>query len=281
MAEKNGDIVAAKCRIFIFAPMKYILVCFLVAAPRYLYPTWTAWANAEEETCALDDETCSRTITLGVPQDLRTESAIANYQAAKKYLTAVVMADPAYSNVRENCRFENELCSYWAANGECQANPEFMLYKCAPSCQSCDLLDWNLRCSFNESHVLWNGTGQVQALKERLVRDYNAVVQSVDPWVLTVDDFLSEEDCQVLIQWGHKLGFERSVDAGKILQDGSMESIVSRDRTSTNAWCLAGCYDDPVTQAVLQRLETMLDIPRGHYEYFQLLKYEVSHVKSI
>ena len=254
--------------------MKNILVWFFVAVPQF--STWTAWSKAEEETCSVGDDTCSRTSSWGVPQDLSAESARANFHEATTYVNTVVMGDPAYANVRENCRLEHELCSYWAAIGECHANPEFMLYECAPSCQSCDQLDWNLRCWFDPSHVLWNSTGQVHALKERLAREYNAVVQSADPWILTVDDFLSAEDCETLIQWGHKLGFERSVDAGKILQDGSMESVVSSYRTSTNAWCLSGCYEDPVTQAVLQRLETMLDIPRVHYEYFQLLKYEVS-----
>lgn len=246
--------------------MKYMLVWLVIAA----------WVKAEEETCQLGDGTCPSSSSWGVPQDLRTEAARANFQAANKYMITVVTAEKAYDNVRESCRMENELCSHWAANGECRANPEFMLYKCAPSCHSCDQLDWNLRCSFDQSDVLWNTTGQVNDLKERLVRDHNALVQSADPWVLTVDDFLSHEDCQTLIQWGHKLGFERSVDAGKILQDGSMESIVSKHRTSTNAWCLGGCHDDLVTQSVLERLETMLGIPRGNYEYFQLLKYEVS-----
>ncbi len=235
----------------------------------------TIVAQDGEGTCTAEDVNCSPS-WWGVPQDLRDDVAKENFRQAETYMSTVVMVDPTYETVRDICKFENERCSYWAAIGECQANPEFMLPKCAPSCHSCDYLDWNLRCPFDKNQVLWKDTGKVYNLKERLVQNYNATVQSDDPWVLTVDDFLSEQDCQTLIDWGHKLEFERSVDAGKILEDGTMESVISDHRTSTNAWCLGDCYNDTVTQTVIERLETMLDIPRIHYEYFQLLKYEVS-----
>lgn len=230
-------------------------------------------------SCSVDDATCaspSHGDDWGVEQDLQDNpGALANYRAAERYMKEVVLVDAAYQNVWGKCKFDHAHCSQWAALGECDNNPSYMRYKCAPSCQSCDQLDWTLRCPFDPKQLVWNETGKVDALMKRIVRDYNAVVWSEEPWVLTIDDFLSEQECQTLIDWGHKREFERSVDAGKILPDGTMDTIVSDFRTSTNAWCLEGCYEDQVTQAVLDRLEAMLGISRIHYEYFQLLKYQV------
>jgi prolyl 4-hydroxylase len=233
----------------------------------------------EEGSCRLDDATCASP-DWGVEQDLRDPAALGKYRTTETYMEEVVMIDPAYEKVRGLCKFDNALCTYWSAIGECDRNPTYMRQKCSPSCQSCDQLDWSLRCQFDPNQLVWNETGKVNALMKRIVRDYDAVVWSEDPWVVTIDDFLSEQDCQTLIDWGNRREFERSMDAGKILEDGTMDSIVSKYRTSTNAWCLEGCFEDSITQAMLDRLEAMLGIPRIHYECtFNLLPLFLSHSK--
>lgn len=40
----------------------------------------------------------------------------------------------------ERCRDSNEECSTWAAAGECEANPGFMVANCLQSCMTCDEL---------------------------------------------------------------------------------------------------------------------------------------------
>ena len=37
----------------------------------------------------------------------------------------------------ETCRDADERCAAWAAHGECEANPNYMLSECAVSCASC------------------------------------------------------------------------------------------------------------------------------------------------
>jgi prolyl 4-hydroxylase len=222
-------------------------------------------SESEKDSCRLDDATCASP-DWGVKQNLEDPAALEKYRAIEAYMEEVVMVDPAYEKVRGLCKFDNELCTYWSAIGECDKNPNYMRHNCAPSCKTCDQLDWDMRCQYDPDEIVWNETGKVDALMKQIVRDYDAEVWSEDPWVLTIDDFLSEQDCQTLIDWGHNLEFERSVDAGKILEDGSIESVISTSRTSTNAWCLEGCFEDPVTQTVLDRLEAMLNIPRTHYE---------------
>lgn len=38
-----------------------------------------------------------------------------------------------------NCKDDYDGCKSWAANGECDINPEYMLYNCKSSCKSCAL----------------------------------------------------------------------------------------------------------------------------------------------
>ena len=43
--------------------------------------------------------------------------------------------------IRDNCINRNELCSFWAQIGECEANQGFMKVNCAPACKSCHLIE--------------------------------------------------------------------------------------------------------------------------------------------
>jgi hypothetical protein len=67
---------------------------------------------------------------------------------------------------------------------------------------------------------------------------WNTTVHSTlpGPWVITIDDFVSEEEGKVLLDTNSAL-FERSSDAGARQKDGSFKRVVSKSRTSENAWC--------------------------------------------
>ena len=47
---------------------------------------------------------------------------------------------------------------------------------------------------------------------------------------------------------------------------------LNKERTSTNAWCVDDCYENNVTQTVLNRLENITGIPDTNSEYLQLLR---------
>lgn len=85
------------------------------------------------------------------------------------------------------------------------------------------------------------------------------------PWVITLENFLSSEEIATLLKWGAERGYDRS-QAGDAVVDV---------RTSSHAWCLDGCHDDPVVAALRRRIEDVTGVPQSHYESFQLLKYEV------
>jgi len=96
------------------------------------------------------------------------------------------------------------------------------------------------------------------------------------PWVITFDNFLTDEECDHLIQLGYQNEYKRSTDVGKRQVDGTYSNHQSTTRTSENSWCStkSGCRADPIVERVMKRLETMTGVPTENYEDFQMLKYQ-------
>jgi prolyl 4-hydroxylase len=178
-----------------------------------------------------------------------------------------------------------------------------MKLQCAPACFTCDLLSFETRCpmTVDDSMNAWS-PGSLNAMFEQIATDpyyqqqYDIQVISRPniagaeelpkddtssnssndaPWVIVIDNFLTDAECETLIQLGAQEGYELSKDVGEQNFDGTFAAKESSGRTSTNAWCLTEtCVDHPVTQSVVQKIENITGIPHIHYEYFQLLKYE-------
>eukprot|EP00956_Cyclotella_meneghiniana_P041726 scaffold237186_cov46-Cyclotella_meneghiniana.AAC.1 len=69
------------------------------------------------------------------------------------------------------------------------------------------------------------------------------------PWVVAIENFLSDAECHRLIELGGD-DYERSTEySGETGLDGSYAFVESEGRTSTNTWCQDGCRDDPVAKA--------------------------------
>ena len=201
-----------------------------------------------------------------------------------------------------------------AAIGECEANKAYMKVKCAPSCQTCDMIDIDNRCPpLDESVRPGLLPGELNAMFERIVAtapgnltgeveiasgmtNYTVHVHSrpeppiegqkpiiskaVDkeqpPWVITFENFLTEDECKHIIEKGREAEYERSEDVGEIQADGSYDSVKSKGRTSENAWCSfrEGCRNDTIVDLVHDRIAKVTGIGANHSEDFQILKYE-------
>ena len=88
-----------------------------------------------------------------------------------------VMESSKYDDIRDKCKNQHEMCSFWSMVGECEKNPSkfkpavnlfgvifqvgqsnnlmhlvytttqgYMKVNCAPACMSCGALDFNKRC---------------------------------------------------------------------------------------------------------------------------------------
>jgi prolyl 4-hydroxylase len=179
--------------------------------------------------------------------------------------------------------------------------------ECAPACFSCELIDFDVRCPFNpNAPKAWENPGDLEHFFERLLAQtadqphysttifsgpakYTAPADSTSsrelvtvspnavvdgPWIVTLDNVLTGEECEHLIQLGHVRGYERSMDVGGKKFDGTFDAHLNPDRTSTTAWCNAECYNDPLVQTLTARLENLIGVPSNNSEYWQLLKYE-------
>ena len=246
------------------------------------------------------------TIAYGERQSIPSPNVLTVVETMLQYMSDTVQTNDTYASIRKECRNRHAQCAEWAAVGECRANPGYMKTNCAPTCQTCEQLDFQVRCPYDtNAPKVWQEPGDLnqwfeqlldQATKmnstrlrptivsapaaalERRTRDPNIDIADTvlkdGPWVVTIPNFLSPAECEHLIALGATEGYERSKDVGAKKFDGTFEALENPRRTSTNAWCKNECFEDPITQELTQRLEELTGIPANNSEYWQLLKYE-------
>ena len=170
--------------------------------------------------------------------------------------------------------------------GECEENPGYMKLSCGPACFSCDMLDIKKRCPMDRETIgpdVWS-PGDLEKMFRKISSEpykskYDVKVLSSPngedegPWVLTMENFLSDEEADRLIEMGSIEGYERSSDVGDMMPDGTSDSVISSSRTSWNAWCSNECLEDEMVKAVNGRISNLTGIPEMNSEDLQLLRY--------
>jgi len=164
------------------------------------------------------------------------------------------------------------------------ANATYMKKNCAPACKSCEYLTIEGRCPIDPDAPSSWSPGDLDAMfvrlsKEPYLSQYETKILSSPettggPWVVTMENVVSQEEADHLIELGAIQGYNRSSDVGKLKADGTFDYHVNSGRTSTNAWCKAGCYENSTALAVVERLSQITGINETHSEYLQLLRYE-------
>ena len=216
----------------------------------------------------------------------REEETRALIAKTDEYMKTKVFVKEEYRSVRADCRNRDPLCSFWAVEGECEANPAYMTIQCAPACESCLKVDIENRCPLdeNEDNDIYK-PGDLNKMFERVINTEDPEIAKLSPsvlsqppdgpWVVSFDSFLTKEEYQVLLKYGEVEGYERSTDVGKRQFDGSYDKHESDSRTSSNAWCREQCYEDPVARGVMDKIANLTGIPERNSEHLQLLKYNV------
>ena len=97
------------------------------------------------------------------------------------------------------------------------------------------------------------------------------------PWVITLENIITEEECDEMIKLGYEEGYKRSEDVGQQKLDGTVDSHKSKGRTSENAWCSSrnGCRQKEVPVRLHNRMSKVMGIPPENSEDLQILKYGV------
>ena len=191
---------------------------------------------------------------------------------------------------------------------------DFMMLECAPACQVCyelvqtedDVVIHDCTPDY-ETSVYGNDdglhdmflriVGELPFGDGTVVPEYEAIVHSrpvkeedehrgvqlsalnyqVGPWIITLDNFLDDEECDRLIELGAVEGYERSSleEESFLPPDQVREEKASEDayRTSSNSWCQEECFRDPVARRVMEKIKNVTGVPETYSEYLQLLKY--------
>ena len=262
--------------------------------------------------------------TLPSEDDEHYESTRQVISNSIEYMKSIWTLSPANNRINYKCRNMDEQCSYWAATNKCVVEDDNdeedddedddeeddeeedynMVENCAPACQTCHLLDIQLRCPIEEGNEAIFKPGMLNELFENIVdnadgsgryAEYNPVAVSrphvkrdgsavspqdggswqAGPWVVVLENFISDEEVYELIAAGHKKGFHRSMDVGIENPDGTHEDDVSEGRTSTNAWCdVELCSNHPVIGPVIERIANVTGTQPQNSEHLQLLRYE-------
>jgi prolyl 4-hydroxylase len=225
---------------------------------------------------------------LGEPQILGEMAAavMERVEKARKYFQETVMVESRYEKVRAVCRNYNGHCALWSAQGECEDNPIYMKPHCAPICFSCEELHPEAKCPVDANVKNAWSPGDLNRMFDRITTEpvfeqYSPKVLSrpsfigndtsetadyqLGPWVLLLEDFVSAVEAERIIDNGAEIGYKRSREVGK---------KPNERRTSTNAWCLRSCEEDPLVVGVGNRIETLTQIPHNNSEALQLLRYE-------
>jgi prolyl 4-hydroxylase len=236
---------------------------------------------------------------LGVPQNIHIiadSAAIRDrIDRARIYINDVVAFNKTYDKVRDICKNRKDNCAWYAAKGQCDVFP-IMKMECAPVCESCEQMDFDLRCKVDPEAVDALYPDDLDRLYESITTNpafdqYGLKVLSrpsyapgdtaettdyqLGPWIIVFDNALTDQEADKFVELGSKVGYAQSVtSAVKQEKDGTVTSIRNTRRTSTTAWCLFDCAEDPTVRRVMNRIATITGIAETNFEPVQILKYE-------
>lgn len=145
---------------------------------------------------------------------------------ARDYMARIREDGSLDLDVIDMCKLEHELCAMWSLIGECDENPSYMKINCAPACQACHYLTIDGRCPIdpNAPHA-WE-VGDLDKMFRRLSSEpylskYDVkVLSSPDngdehPWVLTMENVITESEAERLIELGAVEGYVGECDWNK------------------------------------------------------------------
>jgi hypothetical protein len=191
---------------------------------------------------SIQQQTCDATTGVCAAADQATAQVADTEQSASKLPKGANAEGKPLEVDPTVCADRHDVCLHYASHGECTKNPGWMIVNCASSCKACHLRDPKVRCNranLNMSTSPAYAPGQMhtmfESITDRFSDRYGINILSTDPWVVTFDNFLSDQEIDSMLstvndQW------ERSTDTGVANAFGEVGRVLSKSRTSSNAW---------------------------------------------
>ena len=218
---------------------------------------------------------------LGPDQNHAREDADETKEAKKVIHAMEVYArnevsKPEYDNVRESCRNSDINCALWTARGECQKNPGFMMMTCPLACRKCDQLPKFERCAHSQVEKVDIKEGDIDSLfshgiesswseLDPYVLSQPTVQNENTPWVVKIDNFLTDEECGYLISLAEAIGWAT-------VSTKNQENSVGRSK-KTSLCDDEECAHDSMLVRVQEKLSNLLSIPANNFEFVEFEKF--------
>jgi len=105
-------------------------------------------------------------------------------------------------------------------------------------------------------------------------RPIKVQVLNRDPIIIQIDDFLTDDQSELMIKLAIEQGLERSTTTGS-MKDGKFHRPIDDSRTSSNSWCFNTCFRNPIVNQVDEMIEHISARNKKNMEHYQLLHYNV------
>ena len=203
-----------------------------------------------------------------------------NILDAEGTIEATMTVSGAAPELEEECRDRHRDCDVFTENDNCELNPGWMIMNCPVACGACHLRNQDVRCVRENMNMTTDPIYRpgdmlrmYESLVDRFEDRYTVNVLSSSPYVVVIEDFLSNDEIRTLINTVK--GWQRSTDSGEINKLGQSGSKLSEGRTSSTSWCDGDCESSSYVQNLYKKIEELINIPRSHFESFQVLRYEI------
>eukprot|EP00930_Biecheleria_cincta_P020961 TRINITY_DN15633_c0_g1_i3.p1 TRINITY_DN15633_c0_g1~~TRINITY_DN15633_c0_g1_i3.p1 ORF type:complete len:358 (+),score=72.40 TRINITY_DN15633_c0_g1_i3:76-1149(+) len=170
------------------------------------------------------------------------------------------------------CADLNAQCAYWAAIGECEKNPRYMLTMCQISCHTCpgDNTAMNAKIYRELESLAADPASSQQPQAQSQKKKLQLREISFSPRAFIVDDFLSAEECEGLKQHAlPHLEHAKTIN----MQTGQYQD----DKVRTNSQMYVNKtshFEDPLISSIVERLHVLARVPFGHAEQLQVGRYQ-------
>ena len=253
------------------------------------YPTMAEECSATCLFCTTTDENPTQVSNIysDFPQFLYNDNAIRQIVArTDRYVyDRIYSSEEIEDEIKLNCRNKDAQCSYWARDGRCRSNSDMMRRRCPAACLACDAnLAESVRCAFGPNEeIIWKA-GDLNAMFTHLTtwtefNEYDIEVisrpisqpnpkfqETSGPWIVTLDSFLSDEACQALLELAETFDYQ---------VQRNINNEEETERLLEAYQCVDECGELDVVKQMEETLDSLVKIPRFHYEPVEFTKYKV------
>jgi ShK domain-like. len=233
------------------------------------------------------------------------------------YSKTVLLDDHISSNIRNKCTNSIEQCAYYASKGMCETSTIFMMNNCPLACMMCESLEefhalvgklhpfenpifvkdeifdyidhpeeinaFSLGSFFNFTRK--NHKDNIQVISQPTFQQQEPPdTDSDDPLIVIVNDFLSESECDRLVQLGHDIGWKNSSSVSKLDHFNGLHSFQIPLRSSQSLICDNNNNSSlcaTTFQSLIEKLSQFLHIPQDYFEVPQMDRYPTGGYYSL